>query len=314
MLEWIKEFIRAWRDYPVQPGRRIAGRYEVIEWLGMGSYGLSYRCVERRGDGESAGEVALKQAKPSRRRTAGALLTRERDALLAMDHPFIPRCRGFFTEMGCEWLAADYVRGRTLENLIFEDGRIFGEADGLRWALELFDRIAHVHSRGYVHLDIRIPNVIMNEDGLYLIDFGLARRIGEDEATDPEGSPLPGRMPARVVSDLEDAAHLLLYMLYSGYTPPAALSEPKPSASAGVAAKRRASRARKAAGLTSAGSVSAEASVSGSSWENELTLSAPTAALLRRLLRLDAPFADAAEASEAIRSSLNMLERPQADE
>lgn len=314
MLEWIKEFIRAWRDYPVQPGRRIAGRYEVIEWLGMGSYGLSYRCVERREDGESAGEVALKQAKPSRRRTAGALLVRERDALLAMDHPFVPRCRGFFTEMGCEWLAADYVRGRTLENLIFEDGRIFHEADCLRWALELFDRIEHVHSRGYVHLDIRIPNVIMNEDGMYLIDFGLARRIGEDEATDPDGSPLPSRMPARVVSDLEDAAHLLLYMLYSGYTPPAGLDASKSAASAG-AAKRRASRARRAAGLSSNRSGSQEASAPPvSSWENELTLSASTAALLRRLLRLDAPFADAAEASEAIRSSLNVLERSSAGE
>ncbi|WP_179218618.1 protein kinase [Saccharibacillus sp. O23] len=312
MLEWIKEFIRAWRDYPIQPGRRIAGRYEVIEWLGMGSYGLSYRCIERRENGESAGEVALKQAKPSRRRTAGALLTRERDALLAMDHPFIPRCRGFFTEMRCEWLAADYVRGRTLENLIFEDGRIFDEADCLRWALELFDRIAHVHSRGYVHLDIRIPNVIMNEDGLHLIDFGLARRIGEHEATDPEGSPLPSRMPARVVSDLEDAAHLLLYMLYSGYTPPVGPSEPKSAASAGSAAKRRAFGAHRAAGLTSDRSGSRAEPVAGSSWENELALSAPTAALLRRLLRLDAPFADAAEASEAIRSSLNVLERAKA--
>ncbi len=307
MLESIKEFIRAWRDYPLQPGRRVGGRYEVVEWLGMGSYGLSYRCIERREDGDSAGEVALKQAKPSRRRTAGVLLHREREALLAMEHPFIPRCRGFFTEMRCEWLAADYVRGRTLENLIFEDGKIFGEADCLRWALELFDRIEHVHTRGYVHLDIRIPNVIMNEEGLYLIDFGLSRRIGEHEALDPDGSPLPSRMPARVESDLEDAGHLLLYMLYSGYTPPGDLREPK-SEAPGEAAKRRSRTARRAAGMSPESGAS-DVSAAGSSWEDELTLSMPTAALLRRLLRLDAPFADAVEASAAIRASLRQLER-----
>ncbi len=308
MLQSIKEFIRAWRDYPLQPGRRVGGRYEVVEWLGMGSYGLSYRCIERREDGESAGEVALKQAKPSRRRTAGALLHREREALLAMDHPFIPRCRGFFTEMRCEWLAADYVRGRTLENLIFEDGKVFDEADCLRWALDLFDRIGHVHSRGYVHLDIRIPNVIMNEDGLHLIDFGLARRIGEHEALDPDGSPLPSRMPARVISDLEDAGHLLLYMLYSGYTPPADLGEPK-SEAPGAAAKRKSRKARRAAGMPSESGAS-DIPPAGSSWEEELTtLSAPTAVLLRRLLRLDDPFVDAAEASAAIRAALRELER-----
>ncbi|OWA35324.1 hypothetical protein B9G55_11775 [Saccharibacillus sp. O16] len=308
MLESIKEFVRAWRDYPLQPGRRVGGRYEVVEWLGMGSYGLSYRCIERRENGENAGEVALKQAKPSRRRTAGALLHREREALLAMDHPFIPRCRGFFTEMRCEWLAADYVRGRTLENLIFEDSRVFSEADCLRWALDLFDRIEHVHARGYVHLDIRIPNVIMNEDGLHLIDFGLARRIGEDEARDPDGHPLPSRMPARVTSDLEDAGHLLLYMLYSGYTPPPEESEPRSEAS-GAAAKRRSHKARRAAGMSQESGTSEDHS-SGRSWEEELTtLSAPTASLLRRLLRLDAPFADAAQASAAIRFSLHERER-----
>ncbi|WP_172253530.1 protein kinase family protein [Saccharibacillus deserti] len=288
MLESIKEFIRAWRDYPLQPGDVIGERYEVAEWLGMGSYGLSYRCIDR----ESGGEVALKQAKPSRRRLASFLLKRENEALLAMDHPFIPRCRGFFSDRRSVWLAADYVRGRTLEDLIFEEGRVFDEADCLSWALELLDRIAHVHRRGYVHLDIRIPNVMMDDAGIHLIDFGLARRIGEDGAQAPDGSPLPSRVPPRIVSDLEDAGHLLLYMLYSGYTPPGGTRETPDTAEA-------------AAGTLAAGLQEAQ----GPSWEEELSLSGPTAALLRRLLRLDAPFADAEEASGAIRLSLEQIRR-----
>lgn len=275
MLESIKTFIQAWRDYPLQPGDVIGKRYEVAEWLGMGSYGLSYRCVDR----QCGGQVALKQAKPSRRRLAGALLQRESEALQAMDHPFIPRCKGLFEERRSQWLAADYVHGRTLEDLIFEEGRVFGEADCLTWALELLDRVGHVHGRGYVHLDIRIPNVMMDEAGIHLIDFGLARRIGEHEALAPDGSPLPSRMPASIVSDLEDAGHLLLYMLYSGYTMPDR-SEPPQTGSA--------------------------------SWEEELEISGPTSALLRRLLRLDVPFADTDEAVRAIRASLENLTRSSA--
>ncbi|MDO3411307.1 winged helix-turn-helix transcriptional regulator [Saccharibacillus sp. CPCC 101409] len=304
MLESVKRFIRAWRDYPLRPGETIGGRYEIAEWLGMGSYGLSYRCTDR----QTGREAALKQAKPSRRRTAGALLRRERDALLAMDHPFIPRCRDFFGDRRSEWLAADYVRGRTLEDLIFEEGRVFGEDDCLAWALELLDRVDHVHERGYVHLDIRIPNVMMDDDGLHLIDFGLARRIGEHEALAPDGAPLPGRMPAEIASDLEDAGHLLLYMLYSGYAPQG--GEAGGSDKAGGAPEAQGKSAEAAEiGAEGESPVEAAAHESELSWEEELTLSGPTAALLRRLLRLDKPFTDAKEAAEAIRGSLERLRR-----
>lgn len=305
MLESIKEFIRAWRDYPLQPGDVIGERYEVSEWLGMGSYGLSYRCTDRQG----GGEVALKQAKPSRRRLAGLLLERESRALLAMDHPFIPRCQSFFVDRRSRWLAADYVRGRTLEDLIFEEGRVFGEADCLSWALELLDRIGHVHDRGYVHLDIRIPNVMMDDAGIHLIDFGLARRIGEDDASAPDGSPLPSRMPARIVSDLEDAGHLLLYMLYSGYTPPGELPDTARDSEAAAAARLRAGVGvgDSAAAGSSASADGGLPEAGGPSWEEELELSGPTSALLRRLLRLDEPYADTRAAAHAIRASLERL-------
>ncbi|GGO00299.1 serine/threonine protein kinase [Saccharibacillus kuerlensis] len=307
MLEYVKQFIRNWRDYPLQPGDVVRGRYEIAEWLGMGSYGLSYRCIDRT-DGS---EVALKQAKPSRRRLAAALLLRERDALLAMDHPFIPRCREFFADRRSQWLAADYVRGRTLEDLIFEEGQVYEEADCLGWMLELLDRIAYVHARGYVHLDIRIPNVMMGESGLYLIDFGLARRIGEEEGLAPDGSPLPARMPARVTSDLEDAGHLLLYMLYSGYSPPGKGSESgsaeKPFAWYRAKGKRDESGRVGESGRADE-SMSGSLPEAGMSWQQELKLSERTTVLLRRLLQLDHPYLNAEEASAAVRVCLEHLQ------
>ncbi|WP_051506965.1 serine/threonine protein kinase [Saccharibacillus sacchari] len=305
MLQSIKEFIRAWRDYPVQPGQRIGERYEVAELLGMGSYGLSYRCIDRQ-DGQ---EVALKQAKPSRRRLAGLLLRRERDALLAMEHPSIPRCKDFFTYRKRDWLAADYIRGRTLEDLIFEEKRVFDEADCLRWALELLDLIGYVHARGYVHLDIRIPNVMMDEKGIHLIDFGLARRIGEDEVKAPDGSLIEGRMPARIYSDLEDAGHLLLYMLYSGYAPPGEGISPASKLLQHSPSSHSVSYPRGRGAAFAAGkSMPVPLPESGEpSWEDELDLSARTKGLLRRLLRLDTPFADTDEAQKAISESLDVL-------
>ncbi|QWU14823.1 serine/threonine protein kinase [Paenibacillus sophorae] len=220
MLARLRAFISAWRDYPREKGELIGQRYEVLSRIGMGSYGLAYRCLdklERR-------QVAVKQAKPSKRDTGKQMLKRERDILMQLDHPYIPACRDYFEEMGSAWLVTDYIEGYTLEQLIFEQGCIFGEKDTLRFVLSLMERVNHVHERGFVHLDLRIPNIILRGDDIYLIDFGLARRIG-DESPSNDGEAerdkdgLPKRMPASKQSDLHDIGHLMLFMLYSGFTP-----------------------------------------------------------------------------------------------
>ncbi|BCG60142.1 serine/threonine protein kinase [Paenibacillus sp. URB8-2] len=220
MFASLRAFLSAWRDYPREEGELIGKRYKVLSRIGMGSYGLAYRCL----DTLENRQVALKQAKPSKGNVGKKMLMRERDILRQLDHPYIPAFRDFFEEAGSAWLVNDYVEGLTLEQLIFEQGRIFWEQDTLRFALNLMKRVNHVHERGYVHLDLRIPNVIIRGEDIYLIDFGLARRIG-DERSSCDGEPeldkdgLPRRMPAAIASDLHDIGHLMLFMLYSGYTP-----------------------------------------------------------------------------------------------
>ncbi|MDT3427421.1 serine/threonine-protein kinase [Paenibacillus forsythiae] len=221
MLARLRAFLAAWRDYPRKEGELIGRRYEVLSLVGMGSYGLAYRCLDR----VQQRQVAVKQAKPSKRDVGKRLLERERHILLQLDHPYIPACRDYFEERGSAWLVTDYVEGYTLEELIFEQGCLFGEQEALRFALCLMDRVNHVHERGFVHLDLRIPNVILRNGEIYLIDFGLARRIG-DESPGDDGQAaarnkdgLPGGMPASKRSDLHDIGHLMLFMLYSGYTP-----------------------------------------------------------------------------------------------
>ncbi|ASA20884.1 serine/threonine protein kinase [Paenibacillus donghaensis] len=214
MLVGWRAFIRAWRDYPLEEGAWINGRYQVLSVIGMGSYGLTYCCL----DGQHGTAVLLKQAKPSRRKLATSLLAREQAVLRQLEHPYIPACRDYFEYQQSAWLVTDYVEGETLEQQIFEQGRVFTEPEVLRWALRLLDPIAHVHSKGYVHLDLRIPNVMICDEEVYLIDFGLARNIGDY-------SRPPDRMPPEIDSDLEDAAHLMLFMLYSAYEPQAAEQE-----------------------------------------------------------------------------------------
>ncbi|MNC41652.1 Serine/threonine-protein kinase PknJ [compost metagenome] len=151
------------------------------------------------------------------------MLDKEGNILRAMNHPHIPACRDYFEYKGSNWLVTDYIEGKTLEDLIFDGHIVYGERECVATTLRLMELVAHVHSRGYVHLDLRIPNVILQEEEMYLIDFGLARRIGEEEdrleKRKPKVEELPKRMPPVIASDLYDVGQLMLFMLYSGYRP-----------------------------------------------------------------------------------------------
>lgn len=219
MFERWREFVRSWRDYPLQKGAWIGERYQIESLLGEGSYGLTYCCRDTE-DGEL---YALKQSRPSKKDAGRMLLEKEYRILKAMDHSRIPACRDYLEFKGSNWLASDYITGKTLEDLIFDDKRIYGERESLAVILKLAELLMHVHSRGYVHLDLRIPNVILREEDLYLIDFGLAKRIGEqDESSGPDTLQtvvLPERMPPVISSDLYDMGQLMLFMLYSAYVP-----------------------------------------------------------------------------------------------
>lgn len=215
-------FLRAWRDYPFPEGAVIGGRYQIEALLGEGSYGLTYLCRDT-GEGNL---LALKQSRPSKKKLGRAMLIREHKILQVMDHPRIPGCRDFFVYKGADWLATDYIQGKTLEDLIFEEDVIYGERECLAVTLKLMALVAHVHACGYVHLDLRIPNVILDKEGLYLIDFGLARRIGEADPVlerqrnlKPEELPERMQLPPVITSDLYDVGQLMLFMLYSGYRP-----------------------------------------------------------------------------------------------
>jgi serine/threonine protein kinase len=64
-----------------------------------------------------------------------------------------------------------------LENILFKEKRIFDRAEIYDICGKLIDIICYLHGQGIVHRDIRIPNIIINDNGLYLVDFGHANYI-----------------------------------------------------------------------------------------------------------------------------------------
>lgn len=250
-FEYLKGFYEAWIDYPKREGTNITKKYQIQRFIGIGSYGLTYLCL----DVDSGHEVVLKQAKPSKGKLGRDLLYREIDILGHLQHPSIQRFITSFEHKDQLYMVTEYVEGQTVEDLIFERGLVFDEKEALSIIRKLMKILLYVHEQGFAHLDIRIPNVILNGDQIHLIDFGLADRLGEPTRKDlrPDDRITLSRT-VEASTDLYAVGHFILFMLYSGYDSSTFDSE------------------------------------IDSGWEDELSLSPMTKQMLRKLLQIDPPY------------------------
>lgn len=202
-----------------------AGQYRLEQFLGMGSYGQTYRCT----DLKNGTVVLLKRAKPSKREIGRRLLKRESEILQQLDHPQIPAALAWAVHRREQALVMAYVEGEDLEQALLLQGRTYTEREALLLILALLRPILHLHEAGYVHRDVRIPNVLLKGEEVYLIDLGLACRIGEEEPSrreeEPSGfadswGPIKYRMRfPDPDSDLYGLGHIFLFLMYAGYSP-----------------------------------------------------------------------------------------------
>lgn len=80
------------------------------------------------------------------------------------------------------WLASVYVPGPSLGHAVAVAGVLEEEA-ALRLAAGLATALIEVRRAGLVHRDLKPSNVLLTEDGLRVIDFGIARAIEVDGGT-----------------------------------------------------------------------------------------------------------------------------------
>lgn len=159
----------------------LAGRYRLERLLGAGGMGVVYRARdllhEQFGDAESY--VALKMLGEELADTpdASALLYSEFALTRRLNHPNVLRLHGFEVDTLCRraFITMELMRGVTLDRLLCE------QPLGVSWpelrdiALPLLDALAHAHSRGVLHGDLKPSNVMLGEEGVRLFDFGLGQ-------------------------------------------------------------------------------------------------------------------------------------------
>lgn len=152
------------------PGARI-GHYEIVSLLGEGGMGRVYRAWDTRLERD----VAVKVLSDDARDTARQAL-REARAASALNHPGICTLHEAGESDGLPFLVMEFVDGETLDRRIPENG--LPAAEVIRIGAAVADALAHAHSRGVIHRDLKCANVALTADRRpRILDFGIARRV-----------------------------------------------------------------------------------------------------------------------------------------
>lgn len=186
--------------------------YAIINQIGEGSYGIAY-LLEHKETGEKA---VLKRLKVKHRHTKNRLkFLQEVTFLKILSSLPVPKVymEGFIEEL--PFYIMEHVEGDTFEQAIFERHETFSIIDTLAKAEELLDIMIVMHEQGIVHRDLRIPNIILQNDKMTIIDFGLATKIDDPVRIDQIDNPKKAASP---VSDLYALGHFMLFLLYSTYS------------------------------------------------------------------------------------------------
>lgn len=170
---------------------RTFGRFELIERLGMGGMGVVYRA--RQTDVQRM--VAVKVIRGDRLgESSGYVDHRFRVEMLAaarLQHEHIVALYDVGEVDGSAYFSMQFVEGRTLGDLVGEDGSM----DGRRAAayLEPVSRAVHAaHRRGILHRDLKPHNVIVEAetDRPLVADFGLAKLVDDEQQRTRDGDML----------------------------------------------------------------------------------------------------------------------------
>ena len=177
--------------------------YRVVKQVGHGAMGIVYEAEQRK----LARRVALKVLPPNlalRERTVKRFL-REAEAMGRLGHANIVDVYEVGSIREFHFFSMRFVEGPPLDRVL-RAGPL-SVADVISIGIDVGSALAHAHSRGVMHRDVKPANLLRDGDKVVLTDFGLARPLDSEdggsvtESGDLVGTPLY-MAPEQISGDL----------------------------------------------------------------------------------------------------------------
>lgn len=162
-------------------GKRLDGRYEIQEIIGVGGMSVVYKAYDNVDDRI----VAVKILKDEFL-TNDEFVRRfknESKAIALLSHPNIVKVYDVSFGEKLQYIVMEYVDGITLKEYIQKQNAITWN-DALFFTTQILKALQHAHDRGIVHRDVKPQNIILLSNGnIKVADFGIARFSRSDTKT-----------------------------------------------------------------------------------------------------------------------------------
>ncbi|MFE5585457.1 protein kinase [Kitasatospora sp. NPDC056531] len=174
--------------------RLLAGRYELGERLGRGGMGTVWRAWDRMLDREVAvKELTVNHLPEEDLQILHARMKREASAAARIKHPGVITVHDVLEQDGRPWIVMELVDGRSLADVISQDGTLQPRA-AAEVGSQVLAALHRGHQLGVLHRDVKPANVLLERGTgrVVLLDFGIATYEGSTELTRPGdlvGSP-----------------------------------------------------------------------------------------------------------------------------
>ena len=178
----------------LKPGTALEDRYEIVAPISSGAMGAVYRAKDREDDVE----VAIKRLLDVRH---AARFEIEARLLSQLRHPRVVEVMDHFQDESGQYVVMELVAGTDLGKILKQRGKPGLPADeAVNHVLEACEALQYVHEQLIIHRDIKPENLIFGPSGVVVVDFGIARELGEDSDAGTIGVGTPRYMAPEILA------------------------------------------------------------------------------------------------------------------
>ena len=162
-------------------GKRLDGRYEIQEIIGVGGMAVVYKAYDNIEDRT----VAIKILKEEFVANEEFLrrFKNESKAIAVLSHPNIVKVYDVSFGDLIQYIVMEYIDGITLKEYIERQGSLRWK-DAVHFTIQILRGLQHAHDKGIVHRDVKPQNIMVLADGtIKVTDFGIARFARSEHKT-----------------------------------------------------------------------------------------------------------------------------------